>query len=136
MTTVESAAGGNGASTADAGTAPAKAGWVLAALIAVAAVANLGLAVANVALPSIGRHFDASQVSLNLVAVGYSLGLAASVLYFGAVGDRYGRKLLLIIGMVVTVPADCLAAWAPSIRKAHSPHGWAAYSETPIQLLR
>jgi hypothetical protein len=37
------------------------------------------------------------------------------VLYFGTVGDRYGRKLLLIIGMVVTVPADCLAAWAPSI---------------------
>jgi EmrB/QacA subfamily drug resistance transporter len=88
---------------------------VLAALIAVAAVANLGLAVANVALPSIGRHFDASQVWLNLVAVGYSLGLAASVLYFGAIGDRYGRKLLLVIGMCLTVPADCLAAFAPSI---------------------
>jgi len=88
---------------------------VLGALIAVAAVANLGLAVANVALPSIGKHFDASQTELNLVAVGYSLGLAASVLYFGAVGDRYGRKLLLILGMILTVPADCLAAWAPSI---------------------
>jgi MFS transporter, DHA2 family, multidrug resistance protein len=96
-------------------TAPNRAGFVLAALIAVAAVANLGLAVANVALPSIGKHFDASQTELNLVAVGYSLGLAASVLYFGAVGDRYGRKLLLTIGMVVTVPAACLAAWAPSI---------------------
>src|SRR5512133_158145 len=95
--------------------APPRGGLVLSALIAVAAVANLGLAVANVALPSIGEHFDASQTALNLVAVGYSLGLAASVLYCGAVGDRYGRKLLLIIGMVVTVPADCLAAWAPNI---------------------
>jgi MFS family permease len=97
------------------GESPARAGVVLASLIAVAAVANLGLAVANVALPSIGKEFDASQTALNLVAVGYSLGLAASVLYFGAVGDRYGRKLLLILGMIVTIPADCLAAWAPSI---------------------
>jgi EmrB/QacA subfamily drug resistance transporter len=96
-------------------TAPARAGLVLGSLIAVAAVANLGLAVANVALPAIGREFDASQTALNLVAVGYSLGLAASVLYFGAVGDRYGRKLLLVLGMVVTVPADLLAAWAPNI---------------------
>jgi MFS transporter, DHA2 family, multidrug resistance protein len=95
--------------------APQRAGLVLGALIAVAAVANLGLAVANVALPSIGQHFDSSQTALNLVAVGYSLGLAASVLYFGAVGDRYGRKLLLVLGMVLTIPADCLAAWAPSI---------------------
>jgi len=94
---------------------PLRAGLVLGALIAVAAVANLGLAVANVALPSIGQHFDASQTALNLVAVGYSLGLAASVLYFGAVGDRYGRKLLLLLGMILTIPADCLAAWAPSI---------------------
>jgi MFS transporter, DHA2 family, multidrug resistance protein len=115
VTTASSVRKPERASTSEPGTAPASAGWVLAALIAVAAVANLGLAVANVALPSIGRHFDASQTSLNLVAVGYSLGLAASVLYFGAVGDRYGRKLLLIVGMCLTVPADCLAAWAPSV---------------------
>jgi DHA2 family multidrug resistance protein-like MFS transporter len=106
---------GDTGATAETSSAPARPGLVLGALIAVAAVANLGLAVANVALPSIGKHFDASQTELNLVAVGYSLGLAASVLYFGAVGDRYGRKLLLILGMILTVPADCLAAWAPSI---------------------
>jgi EmrB/QacA subfamily drug resistance transporter len=88
---------------------------VLLALILTAAVANLNLAVANVALPSIGTAFDASQTSLNLVAVGYSLGLAASVLYLGAIGDRYGRKMMLVLGIVVSVPACLLAAYAPSI---------------------
>jgi MFS transporter, DHA2 family, multidrug resistance protein len=47
-------------------TAPAKAGIVLTTLIVVAAVANLPLAMANVALPSIGAYFDASQTQLNV----------------------------------------------------------------------
>ncbi len=93
--------------------APDRAGLVLVALILVAAVANLNLAVANVALPDIGRAFDSSQTTLNLIAVGYSLGLAASVLYLGAVGDRYGRKLLLLLGVLLSVPACLLAAYAP-----------------------
>ncbi len=109
------------ASTAEASSAPEvssapkRAGLVLAALIAVAAVANLNLAVANVALPDIGKAFEAGQTELDLVAVGYSLGLAASVLYLGAVGDRYGRKLMLLLGMGLSIPASLLAAFAPSI---------------------
>ena len=95
-------------------TAPARSGLVLIALILVAAVANLNLSVANVALPSIGEAFDSSQTTLNLIAVGYSLGLAASVLWLGAIGDRYGRKLLLVLGMILSVPASLLAAYAPS----------------------
>ena len=79
-----------------------------------AAVANLNLAVANVALPSIAAAFDSGQTTLNLIAVGYSLGLAASVLYFGALGDRYGRKLMLVLGMALSIPACLLAAWAPT----------------------
>jgi xanthine/uracil permease len=93
-------------------TAPPRAGLVLPALILGAAVANLNLAVANVALPDIGKAFDASQTSLNLIAVGYSLGLATSVLYLGAIGDRYGRKLMLLLGVALSVPACLLAAWA------------------------
>jgi EmrB/QacA subfamily drug resistance transporter len=88
---------------------------VLGALILVAAVANLNLAVANVALPDIGQAFGASQTALDLVAVGYSLGLAASVLYFGAIGDRYGRKAMLIAGTSLAIPASLLAFYAPSI---------------------
>ncbi|HEX5588320.1 MAG TPA: MFS transporter [Acidimicrobiia bacterium] len=87
---------------------------VLISLILVAAVANLNLAVANVALPDIGKAFDSSQTTLDLIAVGYSLGLAASVLWLGALGDRYGRKMMLVIGTTLSIPACLLAAWAPS----------------------
>lgn len=100
---------------ADAGTAPDRAPLVLVALILVAAVANLNLAVANVALPDIGTAFTASQTSLDLVAIGYSLGLAASVLWLGALGDRYGRKMMLVLGVALSVPACILAATATSI---------------------
>jgi EmrB/QacA subfamily drug resistance transporter len=93
---------------------PARSGIVLGSLILVAAVANLNLAVANVALPDIGKAFDSSQTTLNLIAVGYSLGLAASVLYLGALGDRFGRKLMLILGIGLSIPACLVAAWAPS----------------------
>ena len=99
---------------AAAGEAPRRAGLVLASLILVAAVANLNLSVANVALPEIGESFDSSQTMLNLIAVGYSLGLAASVLWLGALGDRYGRKLMIVLGMGLSAPASLVAGFAPS----------------------
>jgi MFS family permease len=102
------------AGRADEGTAPERAGLVLLALIVVAAVANLNLSVANVALPDIGEAFDSSQTTLNLIAVGYSLGLAASVLWFGALGDRYGRKLMIVLGMGLSIPVSIVAGFAPS----------------------
>jgi DHA2 family multidrug resistance protein-like MFS transporter len=105
---------GAGNPAASAGTGPARAGLVLISLVLAAAVANLNLAVANVALPTIGKAFDTSQTQLNLIAVGYSLGIAASVLYLGAVGDRYGRKLMLLVGSACSIPLSVLAAYAPS----------------------
>ena len=98
-----------------AATAPQRQTLVLTTLILVAAVANLPLAVANVALPTIGLHFNASQTELNLVAVAYSLGLACSVLWLGAIGDRYGRKQLLLVGILLSVPACLVMAWAPTV---------------------
>src|SRR5881397_2047154 len=96
------------------GERPERAGLVLTALIVVAGVANLNLSVANVALPSIGTHFDSSQTTLDLIAVGYSLGLACSVLWLGALGDRYGRKLMLVLGTTLAIPMSLLAAYAPN----------------------
>jgi EmrB/QacA subfamily drug resistance transporter len=97
------------------GEAPAKQALILLTLILIAGVANLNLAVANVALPDIGKDLDASQTGLNLVAVGYSLGLAGSVLYLGALGDRYGRKMMLILGTALAIPASLLAGFAPNV---------------------
>ena len=95
--------------------APARQKLVLLSLILAAAVANLNLSVANVALPDIGEWFDASQTQLNLVAVGYSLGLASSVVYLGALGDRYGRKGMLLLGVGLAMPVSILTALAPSV---------------------
>lgn len=110
--TVAADGGAPGAGTSGA---PQRAGLVLTALIVVAGVANVNLSVGNVALPDIGRSLDAGQTGLNLVAVGFSLGLAASVLYLGALGDRYGRKQMVLAGMALTLPAGILAAWSPSV---------------------
>ena len=92
---------------------PKRAGIVLTALILAAVVANLNLSVANVALPDIGKALDAGQTEINLIAIGCTLGLAMSVLYLGALGDRYGRKLMLLLGMALTLPASAISAWAP-----------------------
>lgn len=94
--------------------APARAGLVLSTLILGALVANINLAVANIALPDIGKAFGTGQTQLNLIAVGCTLGLAMSVLYLGALGDRYGRKMMLSLGMFLTIPASIISAWAPN----------------------
>jgi DHA2 family multidrug resistance protein-like MFS transporter len=87
----------------------------------VAAVANLNLSVANVALPSIGAHFDSGQTTLDLIAVGYSLGLACSVLWLGALGDRYGRKSMLLLGTVLAIPMSLPAAMPHRHRAVRRP---------------
>ena len=91
--------------------APARATLILATLILVAAVANLNLSVANVALPDIGRAFDASQTQLNLVAVAYSLGLAASVSIWGRSANARARTDA-VLGMALSLPASAIAGFA------------------------
>ncbi|MGP3534963.1 MFS transporter [Microbacterium sp. RD1] len=94
---------------------PPRARLVLAALILGALVCNINLAAANIALPEIGDAFGATQSALTIVGLGCSLGLAMSVLYFGALADRYGRKQLLLLGLALTVAASFLSAFSVSI---------------------
>ena len=91
---------------------PARSQLVLLALITGAIVSNINLSIANVALPTIGRDLGATQDDLTAIADAFALGLASTVLYLGTIGDRYGRKLLFVLGCVLTVPTAMLAAWA------------------------
>ena len=100
--------------TASAGTAPPRSALVLTSLILGAVAANMNLGIANVALPTIGRDLGASQAQLTSVANAFTLGLACSVLYFGALGDRYGRKLMFKLGALFSIPTAVLSAYAPS----------------------
>ena len=105
----------SGAQPGARGMSKAKSAAALTALILGAGVANMNLSVANVGLPDIGKDLQASQVGLNLVAVGFSLGLSISVLYLGALGDRFGRKGMLLLGLILGIPAAFMSFFSSSI---------------------
>ena len=68
----------------------------LALMMVVAAVASL-----NVALPEIARDTGASQTELQWIVDAYAIVFAALLLPAGAIGDRFGRKPLLAIGLAL-----------------------------------
>lgn len=94
---------------------PKRAGLILATLLIAAIVANINMSIANVTLNDIAKALDASQSEQNLIADAFTMALAATVLYLGAVGDRYGRRALLTWGAALSIPASLVAAWAPSV---------------------
>ncbi len=86
--------------------------WVLLATVLGSGVAMLDGTVVNVALPSIGRTFGASIAELQWTVNAYTLTLAGMILLGGALGDRYGRRRIFIIGLVWFALASVLCGVA------------------------
>ncbi len=89
--------------------------WVLAVAVMGSGLAFLDGTVVNVALPEIGRDFDASTSALQWILNGYLLTLASLILLGGSLGDRYGRRRVFVLGASLFTVASLLCAIAPSV---------------------
>jgi EmrB/QacA subfamily drug resistance transporter len=74
---------------------------VLVALLLAAFMINLDTTIVNVALPTLVRELHASTVQLEWIVDAYNLMFAAFVLAAGNLGDRVGRKGVLLVGLLV-----------------------------------
>jgi len=65
----------------------------------------------NLALPSIAVSMNATSGDLNWIVETYSLLFAGLLFTAGAVGDRYGRKIIMQIGLLIFLVASLYAAF-------------------------
>src|SRR5437667_2068789 len=79
--------------------ASARGRWVLLATVLGSAVVMLDGTVVNVALPAIGRDLGAGIDGLQWTISGYLLTLSALILLGGALGDRFGRRRVFVVGV-------------------------------------
>lgn len=91
-----------------------RAWWALAALVLGVVTVGLDITVLTVALPTIGADLGAGTGALQWMVNAYVLVFAGLMLPLGALGDRYGRRRLLLVGLAVFGLASAAAAWAPS----------------------
>jgi EmrB/QacA subfamily drug resistance transporter len=76
-------------------------GWILFALCLAALIINIDVTIVNVALPSLVRQLGATTTSLQWIVDAYTLVFAALILAAGSLGDRVGRKGILLLGLGV-----------------------------------
>jgi EmrB/QacA subfamily drug resistance transporter len=85
--------------------------WTLAVVCAATAMLMLDIAVVNTALSRIAEDLGAGLDGLQWVVDAYTLALAATVLTFGSLADRFGRRRLFTAGLVLfTVASGACAA--------------------------
>src|SRR5882762_3449873 len=89
--------------------------WILAATILASSMAFIDGTVVNVALPSLQKNLDATVIGVQWVVEAYSLFLSALLLVGGSLGDRYGRRLIFVIGVGLFALASVGCGFAAGI---------------------
>src|SRR6266446_2218067 len=103
------------AQAADGKRGPSHPRLVIATTILASSLAFIDGSVVNVGLPAIGASFQADASGLQWVVNAYLLPLSALLLLGGAAGDRYGRRRLLITGVLLFGIASLACAVAPTL---------------------
>jgi EmrB/QacA subfamily drug resistance transporter len=114
--------------------------WTLVAVCTTTFMLLLDITVVNVALPNIQHDLDASLTGLQWVVDAYALTLAALILTAGTLADRYGRRLLFMVGVVVFTLSSllCGLAWniaVLDVARAVQGVGGAALFATALALI-
>ena len=91
--------------------------WVLAATILASSMAFIDGTVVNVALPFLQTNLNATAIGIQWVVEAYALFLSALLLVGGSLGDRYGRRRVFNIGVVVFAIASALCGLAANIEQ-------------------
>ena len=88
--------------------------WALAVLCATLLIITLDNTILNVAIPALIRDLDASTSQLQWIVDGYTLVFAGLLLTMGSVGDRFGRKGALMVGLGIFGVGSLASAVAQS----------------------
>jgi DHA2 family multidrug resistance protein-like MFS transporter len=88
--------------------------WALGALVLAVLAVGLDGTVLSVALPTLATALHASESDLQWFTSGYLLVLAAAMLPAGLLGDRYGRKKVMITALILFGVGSAACAYAPS----------------------
>jgi EmrB/QacA subfamily drug resistance transporter len=88
--------------------------WVLATMTVCLLVVIMGNTILNVALPTLQRELGATQGELQWVVDAYIVVFAGLLFSWGIVGDRIGRRKVLLIGLSVFALGSVLAALSDS----------------------
>src|SRR6266699_3199533 len=91
--------------------------WILAATIVATSMAFIDGTVVNVALPALQTNLNATAVDVQWVIEAYSLLLSALLLVGGSLGDRYGRRRIFLIGVVLFAFASAACGFAANIHQ-------------------
>src|SRR6266700_3139732 len=91
--------------------------WILAAAILGSSMAFIDGTVVNVALPALQSSLSATVVDVQWVVEAYSLTLSAFLLMGGALGDRYGRRRIFVVGVALFSFASAWCGVSATIRQ-------------------